>query len=60
MTSPTRTSLRSAINAKCKECAYDPKARGCGSWREQVANCAGVNCPLYTVRPVPRERVVPR
>jgi hypothetical protein len=28
--------LRQAINAKCKECIYDPYPGGCGTWREQV------------------------
>lgn len=56
MTTQSRVSLRSAINDKCKSCIYDPHAKGLGSWREQVADCGGVNCPLYPVRPVPRER----
>ena len=56
MTTQSRVSLRSAVNAKCKSCIYDPYVKGLGSWREQVANCGGVNCPLYAVRPVPRER----
>lgn len=49
----SRLSLRSAIDDKCKECVYDPLARG--AWREQVADCGGVNCRLYSVRPVPRD-----
>lgn len=56
MLTNTRVSLRSAINTKCKECSYDPLAKGEGGWREQVAKCGGVNCPLYAVRPVPRSR----
>lgn len=52
----TRCSLRSAVNAKCKACIYDPFIKGHGGWREQVANCGGVNCELYPVRPQPRER----
>lgn len=56
MIGTARQSLRQAIDAKCKSCAYDPYIRGFGSWREQVANCAGVDCELYSVRPVPRER----
>lgn len=45
-----RPSMRQAINAKCKECIYDPLA-GLGSWRQQVEGCCSVNCPLYPVRP---------
>lgn len=53
MTDITRVSLRSAINAKCRDCIYDPKARG--KWREQVADCVSANCALHAVRPVPRD-----
>lgn len=44
-------SLRNAINDKCKECVYDPLLPG--TWRAQVSNCACLDCPLYSVRPVP-------
>ena len=44
-------SLRAAINAKCKECIYDPIA-GRGTWRQQVEACTSYRCPLYPVRPV--------
>jgi hypothetical protein len=53
MTTTPRLSLRSTINAKCRECIYDPQARG--AWREQVADCCSANCPLHPVRPVPRD-----
>lgn len=43
-------SLRKAINAKCKECLYDPIA-GKGNWRQQVEACTSYSCPLYPVRP---------
>jgi len=43
-------SLRAAINAKCKECIYDPIA-GRGTWRQQVEACTSYACPLYPVRP---------
>jgi len=43
-------SLRAAINAKCKECIYDPIA-GKGTWRQQVEACTAPTCPLYSVRP---------
>jgi len=44
-------SLRAAINAKCKDCIYDPKS-GLGTWRQQVQGCTSVNCPLWAVRPL--------
>lgn len=43
-------SLRAAINAKCRECIYDPLSGG-GTWRQQVAACTSRSCPLYPVRP---------
>ena len=45
-----KQSLRAAINAKCRECIYDPIA-GRGTWREQVEACVSANCPLHEVRP---------
>lgn len=53
MSESSRTSLRTAINAKCRECIYDPLSRG--TWREQVADCINANCGLHPVRPVPRD-----
>lgn len=49
-----RTSLRSAINAACRECLFDPKEEG--GWREQIEACTSFRCPLYPVRPIPRRR----
>lgn len=46
----TKPSLRSAINAKCRECIYCPLT-GTGSWRLQVENCTSISCPLFSVRP---------
>lgn len=43
-------SLRAAINAKCKDCIYDPKS-GHGTWRQQVEGCTVSRCPLFPVRP---------
>ncbi len=43
-------SLRAAINAKCRECIYDP--HDVGTWRQQVQACTADTCPLYPVRPV--------
>jgi hypothetical protein len=44
-------SLRRAVNAKCKDCIYDPLAGG--TWRAQVAACTCVRCPLFAFRPRP-------
>lgn len=38
-------SLRTAINAKCKDCIYDRLAGG--TWRRQVEACTATTCPLY-------------
>ncbi len=46
----TRASLRTAVNAKCRECIYDPRS-GAGTWREQVTACTSRTCPLFSVRP---------
>lgn len=43
-------SLRQAINAKCKECIYDPVG-GSGHWRQQIEACTATSCPLWVVRP---------
>ena len=44
-------SLRAAINAKCRDCIYDPLS-GLGNWRQQVSACdAEGACPLWPVRP---------
>lgn len=45
-------SLRAAINAKCKECIYDPNSGG-GTWRQQIGACTSPKCPLFEVRPMP-------
>lgn len=52
----SKLSLRDAINAKCRECIYDPLS-GMGTWREQVDACTSRTCPLYLVRPLPRKGV---
>jgi len=46
-------SLRAAIDAKCKDCIYDPECGG-GTWREQVAQCSCPSCPFWSVRSGPR------
>lgn len=45
-------SLRAAIDTKCKDCIYDPRCGG-GTWREQIAQCSCVDCPLWSVRTGP-------
>lgn len=51
---PTLTpSLRKAINAKCKDCIYDPLS-GLGTWRQQTEACPAKTCPLWPVRPISR------
>lgn len=46
-----KPSLRRAINAKCRECIYDPRGGG-GTWKQQVEACTATGCPLYPVRPL--------
>jgi len=43
-------SLRQAINAKCKECIYDPRDRG--TCAQQIACCTVKSCALHPVRPI--------
>ena len=40
-----------AIDAKCKECIYDPDEDG--TWRQQVKACAIDTCALHPYRPMP-------
>ena len=53
MNNTPRQSLRACVNAQCKSCIYDPLSAG--TWREQVAACSNGGCPLFNVRPVPRD-----
>ena len=50
MTIGKKVSLRAAINAKCKDCIYDPLS-GLGTWRQQVEGCTCLDCPLWPIRP---------
>jgi len=50
-----KPSFRQVVNAKCRECIYDPIAGG-GTWREQVGSCANVNCALHPLRPMPSSK----
>lgn len=50
------SSLRAAINAKCKSCVYDKAALG--TWRQQVQLCSCVkSCALWPHRPVSGARI---
>lgn len=48
-------SLRKSINAKCRECIYDPIG-GNGGVLQQIKACTSCSCPLYVVRPMPSEK----
>jgi len=48
----SRPKLRAAIDAKCKDCIYDPECGG-GTWREQVAQCSSISCPIWPFRAAP-------
>jgi len=43
-------SLRAAINAMCKSCAYDPLDYG--TCAQQIACCTNRTCELYSKRPI--------
>lgn len=43
-------SMRAAINAKCKDCIYDPNCGG-GTWRQQTEACTIKSCGLWPYRP---------
>lgn len=51
-------SLRKAIDAKCKECIYDPSQNG--TWRQQVQACTSSGCPLFRDRPLPIAKDSPK
>jgi hypothetical protein len=44
-------SMRKAINAKCKDCIFDPFDRDAGKWRQQVEACTSTDCGLWPYRP---------
>ena len=48
-------SLRKAINAKCRECTYDPLDVGTAA--QQIAVCTDSECPLHPVRPITTKRL---
>ena len=43
-------SLRSAINAMCRDCICDPL--DAGSAAQQIGCCVSTDCPLHSVRPI--------
>jgi len=43
-------SLRSAINAYCRDCICDPMDAGLAA--QQIACCVSNDCPLHPVRPI--------
>jgi hypothetical protein len=43
-------SLRSAINAKCRDCICDPLDAGTAA--QQIACCVSTDCALHRVRPI--------
>jgi len=43
-------SLKKCIEAKCKDCTYDPLDKG--TWRDQTERCNIQSCPLWPVRPM--------
>ena len=49
-------SLKKCIEAKCKDCTYDPCAAG--SWRSQVEECTVKSCALWEVRPITMESML--
>ena len=46
---------QNAIEAKCKECIYDPLDDG--TWRQQVEGCDLVDCSLWGYRPKSRSKM---
>ena len=48
-----KTALRAKLNAKCRDCIYDPHSEG--TWRKQVEKCTSFICPLYEVRPTSKK-----
>lgn len=46
---PGKIGFRAAVDAKCRDCAYDPLAGG--TWRQQVEACTSGDCPLWPLRP---------
>jgi len=45
-----------AIEAKCKDCIYDPEVDG--TWRQQAERCELVECSLWMFRPKSHSKIV--
>jgi hypothetical protein len=43
-----------AIEAKCKDCIYDPCEEG--TWRQQAERCELMDCALWPYRPKSRSK----
>ncbi len=43
-----------AIEAKCKDCIYDPEVEG--TWRMQIETCELIDCALWEYRPKSRSK----
>ena len=50
MNTLSRSKRQRAIDAKCKDCNYDPYSKG--SWRYQIETCESNDCPLHPFRPL--------
>lgn len=48
-------SLRKAVNAKCRECTYDPL--NVGTPAQQIAVCIDSDCPLQPSEPLESKRL---
>ena len=46
-----KSGFKAKIHAFCCHCIYDPYQEG--TWRKQVEKCTSLDCPLYSVRPLP-------
>jgi hypothetical protein len=44
-----RPSFRQAVDAKCRDCIWDPAESG--TWRQQVEACRSEDCALWSLRP---------
>ena len=55
MTVKKSRSLRNRVDAYCRFCIYDEKARG--TWRQQVTLCPVEDCPLHPVRPITKAQI---
>ena len=51
------TTRGKAITNYCRSCIHDPAAFG--TWREQVAACPAVACPLWRFRPLQDRALCP-